>query len=95
MRSFFQRILRGIGDALNVTSIEQNRTLEELIRVIEQRSRTLEYLCQQNQGTLNYSIDLLQKLYVEAMPNSGQLLKQASFNAAAVLTGMRAGARFR
>ena len=86
MYSIIQRIVRGIGDAFNVTSIEQNRSLEALMRVVEQRSRTLEYLCQQNLVTQNYAIDFLQKLYVEAMPSLGQHLQQAQFNATAVLT---------
>ena len=86
MRSIIQRVVRTVGDALNATSIAHAKSLLTLMQVVEQRTRTLEYLCQQNLVTQNYAVDLLQKLYVEAMPNWGQLLKQAPFNAAAVLT---------
>lgn len=64
---------------------ERSKTLEFLVRTIEMRSQTLEYLAKQSIFAGQYQIDLLQKLYVESMPPILGLDQRASFNATCIV----------
>ena len=80
-----------ISDSLHAVRIEvptdeeRSRTLESLVRIVEERSRTLEYCSMQLIFAANHQIDLLQKHYVESMPFSIDLEQRAAFNASDIV----------
>jgi len=71
------------GLSLQVESLSMAaRDSLALLRIVEERSRTLEYLSSQALFTANYQVDMQQKWYVESMPEILRLSESASVAAA-------------
>ena len=82
-----RRYLAQLDDMLILLRIteERSRTLESLVRTTEERSRTLEYLSKQSIFAAHHQIDQIHKLYLESIPAVLDLNQLADFNASVVL----------
>ena len=97
IRAFFHRlrsvIFRPDSTSVCLKTLDANSELLKtvlrdtltLVRVVEERSRSLEYMAGQGACTAHYQIDLLQKLYVESMPAVLGLDQKVAFNASCLI----------
>jgi hypothetical protein len=71
--------------AVVITTEERSRKIESLLLIVEERTRTLEYVARQSMFAVNHQVDFLQRLYVESMPRLLNLNNRPAFNAAGIL----------
>ena len=77
--------LLAAADVRSTAIVAQMSAMDGLLRIVEERSRTLEHETRQTLLASNYQIDFLQKLYVELLSTNGTLAERVVFNAARLI----------
>lgn len=90
MKSFLQWLKRSIYDPTDIelryqTIDDAIKRIESLVRVMEERTRTIEYVSHQLIFANKYQIDFLQRMYTEILPRLPDFGNENCFNAAAVI----------
>lgn len=67
------------------TREEHYQTIENLLRVVEERTRTLEYVARQAMFASSHQIDIIQRLYIELSPHLLDLSNRRAFNDATMI----------